>query len=371
MLYYLTLCRYVYLTLTLKTSNYINMIYRKNDLDIENYAQKKTTIHNEDSINAPPKLLDQVRNIIRIKHYSIRTEQAYLQWIRRFILFHKKRHPKDMGQKEVGEFLTHLAVDNNVAASTQNQALNAISFLYRQVMQQEIGWIEEFHKARRPEHLPLVLSRREIKQVFGQLKKLNWLMSNLLYGSGLRLLECLRLRIKDIDFHYLQLAIRDGKGRKDRITMLPEILVKPLQDHLENVKNTHIFDLDEGFGAVYLPQALSKKYINADREWGWQYVFPSKNRSIDPRSNEVRRHHLSETVLQRAVKEAVRNSGIAKPASCHTFRHSFATHLLENGYDIRTVQELLGHKDVRTTMIYTHVLSRGGKGVRSPLDSLI
>ncbi|MBI1987231.1 MAG: integron integrase [Nitrospinae bacterium] len=317
-----------------------------------------------------PKLLDQVRQVIRTRHYSIRTEEAYVHWIKRFVLFHHKRHPKEMGAEEVNRFLSDLAVKQNVAASTQNQALSAILFLYQEVLKQEIGWLGDLIRAQKPKKLPVVFTREEVKSVLNCLSDINRLMANLLYGSGLRLMECLRLRVKDIDFSYNQIVVRDGKGEKDRVTMLPLSLKDPLQRHLKEVKKLHQKDLNDGFGDVYLPYALERKYPNACREWAWQYVFPSLKRSIDPRSGIERRHHLGKEVLQRAVKEAIWKAGIHKAASCHTFRHSFATHLLEAGYDIRTVQELLGHKDVSTTMIYTHVLNRGGKGVQSPADLL-
>ena len=315
-----------------------------------------------------PKLLDQVRDLIRLKHYSIRTEQAYLGWIRRFILFHHKRHPKEMGKTEIEAFLTHLAVQKNVAASTQNQAMNAILFLYRHVLKQDLGWLEDVTRATRPARLPVVLTVPEVQSVLARLDGQHWVMASLLYGSGLRLMECLRLRVKDLELTRRELIVRDGKGSKDRITLLPDKLIQPLQIQLERVKALHQQDLQQGFGAVYLPDALEREYPNANREWAWQYVFPADKRSIDPRSGVERRHHRGETALQQAIRNAVRQAGIDKPANCHTLRHSFATHLLANGYDIRTVQELLGHKDVRTTMIYTHVLNRGGKGVRSPLD---
>lgn len=315
-----------------------------------------------------PKLLDQVRNAIRVKHYSYRTEESYINWIKRFIFFHNKRHPAEMGEREISQFLTHLAVNEKVSASTQNQALSAILFLYRNVLKQELAWIDDIERAKKPEKLPVVFTPDEAKAILLRLEGLTWLMASLLYGAGLRLMECVRLRVKDIDFAYNQIVLRDTKGNKDRVTMLPVSLKEPLQRHLSKVKVIHDQDLKEGFGRVYLPYALEQKYPNAAAEWGWQYVFPASKRSIDPRTGIERRHHLDESVLQRAVKQAIRKAGIAKLASCHTFRHSFATHLLENGYDIRTVQELLGHKDVRTTMIYTHVLNRGGKGVKSPID---
>jgi len=315
-----------------------------------------------------PRLLDRVREAIRLRHYSIRTEQAYLGWIRRFILFHGKRHPNKMGAVEIEAFLNHLASQQNVAASTQNQALNALVFLYRHVLDRDVGNLDGLIRAKRPYRLPVVFTRDEVHRVLAQLDGIHHLMASLLYGSGLRLMECLRLRVKDLDFQRREILVRHGKGGKDRVTMLPDSLIPALQTQLERAQITHKQDLAEGFGRVYLPNALARKYPNADQEWGWQYVFPASKRSIDPRSGVERRHHLHETVLQYAVKQAVRRTGIAKPGSCHTFRHSFATHLLESGHDIRTVQELLGHKDVRTTMIYTHVLNRGGQGVRSPLD---
>ncbi|MGH8604752.1 MAG: integron integrase, partial [Gammaproteobacteria bacterium] len=293
-----------------------------------------------------PRLLDEVRHAIRRKHYSLRTEQSYTQWIRRFILYHGKRHPREMGAVEVERFLTHLAVDGKVASSTQNQALNAIVFLYRSVLQQELGWLENVEHAKRPRRLPVVFTREEAQAILTRLEGTRWLMASLLYGAGLRLMECLRLRVKDLEFKRRQIVVREGKGAKDRVTMLPERLIEPLRLHLEKVKARHQKDLSEGFGTVFLPYALERKYPNANREWAWQYVFPAFKRSIDPRSGVERRHHLDPTVLQRAVKQAVRTAGFTKPGSCHSFRHSFATHLLEGGYDIRTVQELLGHKDV-------------------------
>ena len=317
-----------------------------------------------------PRLLDQLRAAIRVRHYSIRTEESYVRWVREFILFHHKRHPEDLGEAEVSRYLTHLAVNHKVTASTQNQALSALLFLYRNVLKRELGQFQDIEKAKRPQRLPMVFTREEVRAVLAQLEGTEWLMASLLYGAGLRLMECLRLRTKDLDFSYRQVVVRDGKGQKDRVTPLPEALIKPLQRHLERVKALHTADLKEGFGEVYLPDALARKYPNACREWGWQYVFPSSKRSVDPRSGAVRRHHQDENTLQRAVGAAVRRAGLIKPGSCHTFRHSFATHLLEDGYDIRTVQELLGHQDVRTTMIYTHVMNKGGKGVRSPLDSI-
>jgi len=317
-----------------------------------------------------PKLLDQVRNVIRCKHYSIRTEQSYVEWIRRYIFFHECKHPKDLAEKHISAFLTHLAVERKVASSTQNQALCAIIFLYREVIKKEIGELDQFVRAKRPSKLPIVFTRDEVRKLLLRLTGTQWIMGQLLYGSGLRLMECLRLRVKDIDFGYNQIVVRDGKSHKDRVTMLPGILIDPLKRHLAKVQQIHQQDLDAGFGTVYLPYALERKYRNANRSWGWQHVFPSSRRSIDPRSGIERRHHASEKMLHRAIKKAIRESGIVKPGSCHSLRHSFATHLLEAGYDIRTVQELLGHKDVTTTMIYTHVLNKGGKGVQSPGDML-
>ena len=315
-----------------------------------------------------PKLLDQVRDCLRVKHYSYRTELAYLDWIKRFIVFHDKRHPLEMGARQISEFLTHLAVQRTVAASTQNQALAALLFLYRDVLKQPIDLIEGVEHAKRPEKLPVVLTRNEVAALLDHLTGTSWLVASLLYGAGLRLLEALRLRVKDLDFYYRQILVRDGKGAKDRITILPATLVQPLREQLQEARERHQSDLREGFGMVYLPYALAKKYPMAGREWRWQYVFPAPRRSVDPRSGQIRRHHLSEGVVQKAVKAADTGAGILKQASCHTLRHSFATHLLEQGYDIRTIQELLGHKDLATTQIYTHVLNRGGKAVRSPLE---
>jgi len=315
-----------------------------------------------------PRLLDQVREVIRLRHYSIRTEQAYVQWIRRFIVFHGKKHPRGMGSAEVTAFLSDLAVRRNVSASTQTQALNAILFLYRDVLKVPLPWLTEIEKAKRPQRLPVVFTRQEVKALLARLDGTPWLMASLIYGGGLRLMECLRLRIKDVDFQYGQLVIRDAKGQKDRVTILAHSLIEPLRTHLAKVRQLHENDIAAGFGRVYLPNALEHKYPNANLEWGWQYLFPSSRRSLDPRTGVERRHHAPEDALQRAIKQAIRDAGIVKPGSVHTLRHSFATHLLESGYDIRTVQELLGHADVKTTMIYTHVLNRGGRGVVSPLD---
>ena len=289
--------------------------------------------------------------------------------MRRFILFHGKRHPDQLGPPAIESFLNHLAVEEHVAASTQNQALNAIVFLYRRVLLRDVPQLDALVRARKPRRLPVVLTVTEVRAVLERLEGPTRLVAGLLYGSGLRLLECLELRVKDLDFERLEIRLREGKGRKDRVAPLPRRLVDPLRSHLARVRDLHASDLAAGFGEAPLPAALARKYSNASREWGWQYVFPASTRFVDRRSATVHRHHYHETAVQRAVKTAVRAAGIAKPAGCHTLRHSFATHLLESGYDIRTVQELLGHRDVRTTMIYTHVLNRGGRGVRSPLDA--
>ena len=315
-----------------------------------------------------PRLLDQVRERIRFQHYSIRTEEAYIGWIRRFILFHDKRHPRDMGAAEVEAFLSSLASQRRVTASTQNQALSALLFLYRDVLGIDLPWMEGIKRAKRPERLPVVLTPVEVKAVIARLDGQHHLMAGLLYGAGLRLMECVRLRVKDVDTHSRQLIVRDGKGGKDRRTVLPDNLLASLEAQIERVREVHRQDLAAGLGAVWLPHALARKYPSAPKETGWQYVFFASRHSVDPRSGATRRHHIDEKSLQRAVRQAVRDAGIEKPASCHTFRHSFATHLLEAGYDIRTIQALLGHKDVKTTMIYTHVADCGGAGVRSPLD---
>ena len=317
-----------------------------------------------------PSLLDQVSHHIRLRHYSIRTEDAYLKTIRRFILFHHKRHPLEMGVEEIRQYLSYMATEGQVAASTQNQALSALLFLYREVLQVELPFIEGIERAKRPVRVPTVLTRTEANQVLAGLRGPYHLMASLLYGAGLRLMECVRLRVKDIDFGYQQITVRDGKGEKDRRTVLPLRLITPLKEQLTHVRQLHREDLRHGYGRVYLPYALDRKYPNASSEWGWQWVFPASNLSVDPRTGRVRRHHISEDMLQKAVKKAVRLIGITKRASCHTLRHSFATHMLEAGYDIRTIQELLGHQSIETTQIYTHVLNRGGKGVKSPLDAV-
>jgi integron integrase len=315
-------------------------------------------------------LLDQVRDKLRVKHYSIRTEQAYVDWIKRYIFFHDKRHPQEMGAQDIEFFLTHLAVAGKVAASTQNQAKSALLFLYREVLEIQLPWLDNVTQAKVPKRLPVVLTVGEVQAVLSQLTGTHSLIASLLYGTGMRLMEVMRLRVKDVEFVRHEIVVREGKGFKDRVTMLPELLIVPLKAHLIKVKNVHDEDRAAGFGEVYLPFALDKKYPNAAGEWAWQYVFPSKNLSADPRSGKTRRHHLDEKGVQRAMKQAVRDADIAKPATPHTLRHSFATHLLQSGYDIRTVQELLGHADVATTMIYTHVLNKGGRGVASPLDVL-
>jgi integron integrase len=317
----------------------------------------------------PARLLDRVRDRIRFRHYSIRTEQAYVDWIKRFIRFHGKRHPATMGASEVELFLTDLAVVHEVSASTQNQAQSALLFLYKDVLGEELPWLDGVERAKKPVRLPVVLTREEVFSLLRGLHGTHQLIGRLLYGTGMRILEAMRLRVKDIEFERRAVVVRDGKGGKDRITVLPEILVIPLRQQLRRAHKVHQRDLAEGFGRVYLPHALARKYPAADRDWAWQYVFPTAARSRDPRSGVVRRHHISDQAFQRAMKQAVRDSGLSKPATPHTLRHSFATHLLESGYDIRTVQELLGHSDVSTTMIYTHVLNRGGRGVVSPLDS--
>ena len=314
------------------------------------------------------RLLDRTRLTLRRQHYSIRTEQAYLAWIRRFILFHNKRHPAAMGAPEIEAFLTHLAVDKHVAAPTQNQALSALLFLYRHILGADITFPLDAVRARRPRRIPTVLSRDEIQRLFAGLSDTHLLLARLLYGSGLRIMECLRLRVKDIDFDLLQITIRDGKWLKDRVTILPESLVPALSDHIRRVQQFHQSDLKLGLGAVALPDAFAEKALHAPVDWRWQFVFPARALSRDPRSGRLLRHHLGPAGLQRAITRAGKAAGITKRVTCHTLRHSFATHLLENGYDIRTVQDLLGHKDLKTTMVYTHVLQRGGLAVRSPLD---
>ena len=317
------------------------------------------------------KLMEQLRQKIRFKQYSLRTEKSYMDWVHRFILFHHKRHPLDMGAGEIESFLTHLAVERKVAASTQNQALSAILFLYREVLDQEIPWMENFSRANRPVRLPVVLSRREVEVLLGAIThKRHRVMLRLIYGTGMRIMECIRLRVKDIDFDRNEILIRAGKGNKDRITVLPGSLVNDLNEELAASRNLFDQDRADQVAGVYLPYALARKYPSAGIEWAWHWVFPSSKLSRDPRSSVIRRHHMDEKALQRSMKQAVRSSRIARQSTPHTLRHSFATHLLENGYDIRTVQELLGHNDVKTTMIYTHVLNKGGRAVVSPLDTI-
>ena len=318
----------------------------------------------------PPRLLDRVRAAIRVRHYSIRTEDAYVDWVRRYILFHGKRHPADMGADEVAAFLSDLAVERQVSASTQNQAKAALLFLYKQVLQQDLPWLSEVVAAKQSRRLPVVLTQREVRELLLHMDGTMWLAASLLYGTGMRLLECLRLRVKDVEFERREIIVREGKGNKDRVTVLPENLIEPLKAQIAKAQALHQKDLDAGLGEVYLPDALTVKYPGAARAWGWQYVFPSPVLSIDPRSNKQRRHHIYEQSVQKAVGLAARRAQITKPCTPHVLRHSFATHLLQAGYDIRTVQELLGHTDIKTTMIYTHVLNKGGRGVLSPLDSL-
>jgi integron integrase len=306
-------------------------------------------------IDGKPRLLDEVRAVARMRHLSIRTEQAYVQWIRRFILFHKKRHPREMGEVEIRAFISHLAVEGGITASTQTVALSAMLFLYRNVLKKDLPYVSNIERARKPKRLPVVFTRDEVKRILANLEGTHWLIGGLLYGSGLRLMESLRLRVKDLDFTYGQLTVRDGKGEKDRITMLPTSLTQQLKHHLEKVRLSHLDDLHAGYGEVYLPYALARKYPNAPKDWGWQYVFPAAARSIDPRSGKKRRHHLSDSAVQTAIKTAMRKARIYKHGSCHTFRHSFATHLLDRGADLRAVQVLLGHAHLVTTQIYTHV----------------
>jgi integron integrase len=316
-----------------------------------------------------PRLLDVMRQKIRARHYSLQTEKAYTHWIRRFIRFHQRQHPRALGRAEIEAFLTHLAVERRVAASTQNQALSALLFLYQVVLGTRLPWVQEVVRAKRSQHVPVVLTKGETQQVIAQLSGTRWLIASLLYGAGLRLSEALRLRVKDIDFEYRQIVVRDGKGRKDRVSVLPDTLLPHLRAHLAKLRSWFGVETNRGIIPASLPHALKRKYPQASRSWPWQYVFPSGSTCVDPMDGETVRHHLHPKTVQRAVTQAARRAGITKPASCHTFRHCFATHMLEAGYDIRTVQELLGHADVKTTMIYTHVLNRGGRGVRSPLDA--
>lgn len=314
------------------------------------------------------KLLDDIRSLMRVRHYSYETEKTYIYWIRQYIFFHKITHPKEMGAAEVETFLTHLAVEKNVSASTQNQALHALLFLYKEVLKVDLPWLNEFKTAKKSSRVPVVLTKDEVKTILDKLTGTNWLIGNLLYGSGLRLIEALRLRVKDLDFGFRQIVVRDGKGGKDRFTVMPTKLVEPLQKHLETVRKFHEQDLRRGFGKVEMPFALARKYPQAEKEWIWQFVFPSKSLSKNPRTGATARHHVSPASVQKPFKEILRKSRIPKNASPHTLRHSFATHLLHDGYDIRTIQDLLGHKEISTTMIYTHVLQNNQLGVRSPAD---
>jgi integron integrase len=319
-------------------------------------------------MDAKPTLLGQMRDLLRAAHYSYRTEQQYLQWAKRYILFHGRRHPSEMAGKEIERFLTHLAVERRVSASTQNQALSALLFLYKNVMQVELPWLDDVVRARRPTRIPVVLSQREVRSLLHHLTGQAHLAASLMYGSGLRLMETLRLRVKDVDFSYAQIIVRDGKGAKDRVTILPDQLRTLLQHHLTSVREKHRAAIELGFAGVDLPHALATKYVGAALDWGWQYVFPAPRPCRDPRTRDFRRHHMHEGSIQRAVRHAARQAGILKPVGPHTLRHCFATHLLERGYDIRTVQELMGHADVRTTPIYTHVMKKGAGAVKSPLD---
>jgi integron integrase len=332
------------------------------------YPLETAAISSTPSTLPRPRLFDEVRRRLRLKHYSLATERAYLQWMRRFILANGKRHPREMGGVDVERFLSALATERNVAASTQNQALSALLFLYREVLGVDLPWMENVVRAKRPRRVPTVLSQEEVRRLLAAMDGRPRLLASLLYGTGMRLMECLRLRVKDVDFGRSEVTVRDGKGGKDRRTMLPCSLVEPLQHEIERARVLHQQDMAAGFGEAQLPHALARKYPSAARDFGWQYVFPSVQRSRDPRDGCVRRHHFDDAVLSRALKSARVRVGIVKPLSAHTLRHSFATHLLEAGYDLRTIQELLGHKDLATTQIYTHVLNRGGNGVVSPLD---
>jgi integron integrase len=321
-------------------------------------------------VNKSPKLIDQVRHYLRVRHYAIKTEKTYVAWIKRYIYYHGKRHPKDMGVREIEAFLTHLAVNLNVAASTQNQAFNALLFLYKHILRREIKEPINAFRAKRPTLVPTVMTTDETGRLLSAMQGTQQLMAKLIYGSGLRLMECVRLRVKDLDFGLSQVVVRNGKGFKDRVTILPENLQTLMKTQLEYARRLHENDLNKGFGTVHLPYALARKYPNAQKEWIWKFVFPSRTLSIDPRSGKKQRHHLHESSVQKAVRKAAKTVGILKHVTCHTLRHSFATHLLQQGYDIRTIQDLLGHKDVSTTMIYTHVIKKGGMAVRSPVDSL-
>ena len=327
-------------------------------------------MQNNTNITKPPKLLDQVVAKMRVKHYSLRTEKSYVDWIKRYILHFNKVHPKEMGAENVEIFLTYLAVQRNVSASTQNQAKSALLYLYKEVLGIELPWLDKVTQAKAPQRMPVVLTQAEVQAVLSRMDGTMWLIASLLYGSGLRIMEALRLRIKDVDFAQREILVREGKGFKDRVTMLPISLIEPLKAHLLKVQALHNDDLKSGHGEIFMPMALDRKYPKAGKSWSWQYCFPSIKLSVDPRSKVIRRHHADEKTVQRAVKKAVNLAGIVKLATPHTLRHSFATHLLAGGYDIRTLQELLGHSDVSTTMIYTHVLNKVGRGVSSPLDNL-
>lgn len=316
------------------------------------------------------RLLDRVRGCMRLQHMSLRTEKSYIGWIKRYIYFHGKRHPQELGARDVTAFLTDLAKNRKVAHSTQNQALCALVFLYERVLEQPLGELDPFVRAKRRRHIPIVLSREEVRKILGRLSGVPWLYLTMLYGGGLRLMEGLRLRVQDVDLKNHRVTVRDGKGGKDRVTLLPKIVEPALQSHLAWVKEQHQMELNEGYGTVELPDALERKYPNAAKELGWQYVFPASKRSRDPRSDAIRRHHIYERTMQRAFKKALRAAGVHKHASCHTLRHSFATHLLMGGTDIRKIQELLGHKDIRTTMIYTHVILHHSQDLKSPADQL-
>ena len=333
------------------------------------YGHANEGVSGTPSERRAPRLMDEVRRRIRLKRYSLRTEQAYTAWIRRFILANGKRHPRELGAAEVERFLSGLAVQGGVAASTQNQALSALLFLYREVLRIDLPWLQEVVRAKRPRRLPVVLSTDEVRRLLAAMDGRPWLIASLLYGTGMRLMECLRLRVKDVDFARNEICVRDGKGGKDRRTMLPRSLHEPLLREIERARSLHARDLAEGFGETRLPHALARKYPRAGCEFGWQFVFPSANRAADPLGGRERRHHFDDAMLSRALKRAAAAAGIVKPLGAHALRHSFATHLLEAGYDLRTIQELLGHKDVSTTQIYTHVLNRGGRGVMSPLDA--
>ena len=321
-------------------------------------------------VPAAPRLLDRVRDKIRSKHYSLRTEQAYIDWIKRFIHFHGKRHPAELSAPDVEAFLTHLAVERNVSAATQNQAKSALLFVYKEVLGVDLAWLNDVTRAKSPVRVPVVLTRAEVARVLARLEGVHRLIGCLLYGAGMRIMEGVRLRVKDVELARHEIVVRNGKGGKDRVVMLPRRIDVALAEQLDRARGLHDADLADGYGAVWLPGALARKYPHAAREWAWQYVFPAAKRSMDPRSGTIHRHHIGDQAFQRAMRQAVVDAGIAKPATPHTLRHSFATHLLESGYDIRTVQELLGHSDVATTMIYTHVLNRGGRGVVSPLDGV-